>query len=242
MLDLERLLVVAPHPDDETLGAGGAIMRAGRARVIVVTDGEANPWPQRVADRKWRIGDTDRARWGALRRSEALRALAILGVASDDAQFLGLPDAGLGALARSGDPRFIDAIANEVATFAPTTIIAPSFLDLHIDHRAASYFVHAAAPNANIVTYLVHGKFDASRVAATIELTDEEMRRKRAAMDCHATQLRLSRKRFLEHLKPSETYLRTEHDIVRIVLLEEERRAARQHVRHVLRYTNRRSR
>ena len=42
-----RLLVVAPHPDDETLGAGGLMERVhesgGRVNVVYLTDGDGYP-------------------------------------------------------------------------------------------------------------------------------------------------------------------------------------------------------
>src|ERR1035437_4372289 len=73
--DQSRLLLIAPHPDDESLACGTtlqAAVRAGAAvRVIYVTDGDNNPWPQRFMERKWRIRQADRLRWGQLRRREA---------------------------------------------------------------------------------------------------------------------------------------------------------------------------
>ena len=79
-----RLLLFAPHPDDESLACSILLQRALRAgaavRVVYVTDGDDNPWPQRVLERKWRLNATDRRRWGRLRRTEALAALRVLGV------------------------------------------------------------------------------------------------------------------------------------------------------------------
>src|SRR5258706_12213893 len=92
----ERIMILCPHPDDETLATGGVIQRAvagGVAiRIVFVTDGENNPWPQRFLERRFRIGGPERARWGARRRGEALSALEKLGVAGRDAIFLGFPD------------------------------------------------------------------------------------------------------------------------------------------------------
>ena len=48
-----KIAVLAPHPDDESLGTGGLIQQAlaagAEVRVIFVTDGDNNPWPQRFA-------------------------------------------------------------------------------------------------------------------------------------------------------------------------------------------------
>ena len=81
------LVVVAPHPDDETLIAGGVLTaareRGERVAVIVVTN-----------------GDFTCERDGHVRQAETVTALSRLGVAEEDVHFLGYPDgwlAGLGA-------------------------------------------------------------------------------------------------------------------------------------------------
>ena len=84
----DRLLVFAPHPDDETLATGELIQVARAAgaavRVVFATDGDNNPWPQRWCERRWHIGPAERERWGRRRRGEAEAALARLGVATRD--------------------------------------------------------------------------------------------------------------------------------------------------------------
>src|ERR1700746_3506094 len=93
-----RLMLIAPHPDDESLACSIVVQRAVRAgarvRVIYATDGENNPWPQRASERKWRLTEFDRARWGQRRRQETLAALEALGVSGSSVYFLGLPDQG----------------------------------------------------------------------------------------------------------------------------------------------------
>src|SRR2546430_8971449 len=104
----ERTLIIAPHPDDEVIGAGGLIQRAGTVRVVFATAGENNPWPQRVMQRKWFISAADRAEWAALRRREAAASLEALGVPDGCATFLGFRDQEIMPLARRGDQRLTD--------------------------------------------------------------------------------------------------------------------------------------
>ena len=89
-------MLIAPHPDDESVACAVALQRAVRAnaaiRVIYVTDGDNNPWPQRVIESKWRLKADDRSRWGRIRRTEALTALRLLGIEPTAARFMGLPD------------------------------------------------------------------------------------------------------------------------------------------------------
>src|SRR4051812_37319644 len=91
--------MIAPHPDDESLAAGVLLQKAVAAgaavSVLYVTDGDDNPWPQRVLEKRWRLDADDRARWGKRRRAEAIAALEVLGLRAADARFLGLPDQGL---------------------------------------------------------------------------------------------------------------------------------------------------
>ena len=213
----ERLLVVSPHPDDDAIAAGGLMQRAREVRVLVVTDGERNPWPQRFMERKWFLGRDDAARWGALRRAEALCAVKALGHPTSSVRFLGFPDQGIASLARRGDTRLAEALSKEIADFRPTLIVSPSAQDLHSDHRASAWYVHRAAPeDASIVTFVVHGCGDRARVDRTMQLAEREIQRKRDAIRCHESQLLLSRARFLSHAAPAETFYRAEHDLVRV--------------------------
>src|SRR5450432_3940132 len=110
-LSWPRVLVLAVHPDDESLSAGGliqhAIARGGDVRVIVVTDGDDNPWPQRYVERRWHIDAAARARWGDRRRGEAMAALACLGVPQEAVTFWHYPDQGLTKLLLGGGEELI---------------------------------------------------------------------------------------------------------------------------------------
>jgi LmbE family N-acetylglucosaminyl deacetylase len=98
-----RLLVIAPHPDDETLGAGGLIQRVrangGSVRVIVVTSGDALSQGVELTDRTTSPTPNDFRRYGRLRETESAKAVAELGLSPEHITFLGFPDDGLCRLA-----------------------------------------------------------------------------------------------------------------------------------------------
>jgi LmbE family N-acetylglucosaminyl deacetylase len=96
-------LIISPHPDDATLGAGGLIQRVihdgGTVRVIEMTGGDA--FPKGVTAISPRVHPTALSyRWyGSLREREATRAMRRLGVPRSQLRFLGFPDEGLCVLA-----------------------------------------------------------------------------------------------------------------------------------------------
>ena len=237
LFTVQRTLVLAAHPDDDVIAAGGLIQRVVAARgdihVVFVTDGENNPWPQRFIERKFFIEAGDRTRWGAMRRREAICSLARLGIGERCATFLGFPDQGIAKLARRGDMRLRDALRAIVEEFKPTLLLTPSSFDRHPDHRAISYFAHRAAPEATIATYVVHGSAPADRVAFRVELSDDEQRRKREAIECHVSQLALSRERFLSYAGQTEAFFKPEFDRVCVESYARERMTAWLHAAHV---------
>jgi|GEM_PF-639127 len=211
-LPWKRLLVVAPHPDDESLATGGLIRRAvvngASVRVVLATDGEFNHWPQRYVEGRWRIRPADRERWGARRRKEAIAALAMLGVTQAQIDFLGLPDNRLGGLGVTELRRHLAPIIEE---FVPDLVVSPSNCDLHPDHRLLATTVERILdelppPHFQVLTYVTHGCADASRLIVELQLTDEEKDSKLGAILCHETQLALSRARLLRFANESEVF------------------------------------
>jgi LmbE family N-acetylglucosaminyl deacetylase len=100
-----RVIVFAPHPDDETIAAGGllhALARSGQPlRVVVLTNGDGYPRAVTGGDARRAPSAAEYAAFGALRQDEARRALARLGVAPASVSFLGFPDGGLADLWQS---------------------------------------------------------------------------------------------------------------------------------------------
>ena len=209
-----RLLLFAPHPDDESLACSVLLQRAVRAgaavRVVYVTDGDDNPWPQRVLERKWRLNTSDRKRWGRLRRTEALAALHVLGVNGSATRFLGLPDQKLTALLLGGCQSALARFAAIITDWRPTDLLVPSISDTHPDHSALAVMLRLvqsesfsdllARGQMAVWSYVVHGRsptfFDR---AETVCQSHREAAVKLRAIWCHKTQLKLSRKRFLAY-------------------------------------------
>ncbi len=210
----DRVLVIAPHPDDESIACGGLLLAARDAgaarRVVTLTDGDNNPWPQRWIEKRWRIDAAARTRWGARRRAEAHAALDILGVEDDQRIFLGLADGALTAHLMRDTSILLDPIREHIAQFRPNIIALPALDDRHPDHSAAHLAARRAVPNAATesprwLSYSVHGD---SRGAARIgvELNAAQQRAKQQAIACHETQMRLSGARFLAFAAALESY------------------------------------
>lgn len=92
------VLLVSPHPDDETLGAAGMLQdtlsHAREVYVVFMTAGDGFPWTPAYLSRPWDGGAGMRA-FGERRMQESRDALKVLGVPPDHIFFLGFPDRGL---------------------------------------------------------------------------------------------------------------------------------------------------
>lgn len=100
----DRVVVFAPHPDDETLGAGGYLQKAAavgaRVHVVLMTNGEygrsmLDQLPELPAERA--SGYLD---YGMIRQQETLMALGVLGVPQSSVTFLCYPNHLLAAMQR----------------------------------------------------------------------------------------------------------------------------------------------
>jgi N-acetylglucosamine malate deacetylase 1 len=119
----DRVLVVAPHPDDETIGMGGTI-----AKLISLSI------PVRVIFMSNGVTSRDVARETVESRNRAARnAMDVLGV--DDFNFFDFPDNRFDSLPILEIAKLLES---EVSNFRPTVVFAPYRYDLNIDHQIAS--------------------------------------------------------------------------------------------------------
>jgi LmbE family N-acetylglucosaminyl deacetylase len=220
-----RVMMFAPHPDDESLATGVLLQRAVNAgaevRVVYATDGERNCWPQRVLEGKVWLRDIDRRRWGARRRAEALAALQVLGIEPARVFFLGLPDQGLTDMLLQGRDEVFLRIVEAIRLWDPTHLLLPSAADTHPDHSALAVLLEFALqnylPGSRPVVrlhYLVHGRSEAfARGAFELAGSALEQKAKLRAIRCHFTQIALSRKRFLSYAQRPERFIVGERDV-----------------------------
>lgn len=97
--ETHRLLVIAPHPDDDILSAGGtmalAIEDGASVLVVFLTDGDANQGGKRLITMSPFHSARGYRALGSRRQKEAVLALGRLGVGPESAFFLNYPDRGL---------------------------------------------------------------------------------------------------------------------------------------------------
>jgi LmbE family N-acetylglucosaminyl deacetylase len=195
-----RLLVIAPHPDDETIGTGELIQRVrevrGSVRVVLLTNGDNNPWPQRWLERRLRIRPQDRARWGHRRREEMARALHTLGVRAEALHALGWSDMGLTDGLRADSAAMLAPLVEQLRVFTPDLIALPALGDHHPDHGSAHVLVRLAVQQwgggAQLISYLIHGQPDPAALPVELAPDHELHANKLVALETHRSQMALS--------------------------------------------------
>lgn len=173
-----RVLVFAPHPDDEVAGPGGCIAlhrRQGDAvRVVVASTGSAGDPERRF----------DAATYAARRERESRAGLVELGV--EDAIYWGLPDNC--ELSESDREWGRQLAAAAVAAFAPTLVYVPWECEGHPDHHNLHTIVCAALQRTGFAGQVLgYEVWNAMVPDAVVDIT-EVAECKRRAIRAHASQ------------------------------------------------------
>lgn len=174
-------LIVAPHADDETIGAYGLIRalmsRGTRVRVLVVTDGTASHpnssrWPPERLKRE--------------RRRETRRAMRGVGIGAGAIRFLDLPDGAMQHL----DPGQLRPIARAARRVRDLhLIVGPTPDDDHADHRiTASVLARTRLPGVRRVAYEVWSPTDRRPHGTALVLAGATQAGKRRTVRGYRTQ------------------------------------------------------
>lgn len=179
-------LIVAPHADDETIGAFGlirALRGAGTiVRVIVVTDGAAS----HPSSRLWPRDRLVRAREG-----ETRRAMRRMGVARSAICFLRMPDGHLPLDAAACRQRLGAAVRRAGKL---DMIVGPDRDDDHADHRQVAATLAALhLPGVRRLRFKVWPTGSRARRAASLILPPQLRDAKRLALRSYRTQCGLIR-------------------------------------------------
>ena len=166
-IEKQRVLVIAPHPDDETIGPGGCLALHKRAgslvtTLFVTTSGEV-------------AKDVPRAR-------EADRAATLLGYQN---HFLSIPDGSVSL----HEATLASQIALFIRAFTPDTIFCPFPGDHHRDHQATAastaLAISATGFEGDIWCYEVWSTLWPNVLVDISSVVEE----KRAAMNCYESQV-----------------------------------------------------
>lgn len=142
-----KIIVFAPHPDDETLGCGGTIakkMSKGyEVLVVVMTDGKnsfaellgiySDPTPEEVKE---------------IRKEEIRKATSRLGVPERNLLFLDFEDGRLCDYEAVAEEKVADILSD----YSPLQVFFPYFKDFNIDHKATNRVVRKAIEKQNLRT------------------------------------------------------------------------------------------
>lgn len=138
-------VVIAPHQDDETLACGGLIARKRNeglpVHVIFITDGSAShPGHPRLVP----------PAIAALRRAEAMSAMACLGVERTTVHFLNEPDGSLNTISAERREALVLRLADQLRAITPGEIFVPCNPDGSSEHDATFDFVMDAITRAHL--------------------------------------------------------------------------------------------
>jgi N-acetylglucosamine malate deacetylase 2 len=145
----KRIIVVAAHPDDETIGLGGQLASMKDVFLIHVTDGAPRSRPD------WRPH-------AAARRAELLAAAAIAGIPEERCLEVGLPD-------QESARNLIELSCHLSRTFAeirPEIIFTHPYEGGHPDHDACAFAVQHAESSAELWEF---ASYHRSPLSADIE-------------------------------------------------------------------------
>lgn len=170
----DRVLVISPHPDDETLGCGGAIIKmlssSVDVAVVMLTDGNGGGRHKNISQ---------------IRKAEFMKARSILGYSTFS--ILDYPDDQLSLHQKE----LAEQIRRILFEYTPKLVLTPYLLDYPTDHQTTNIALAKALKNA-VQTDIEIGMYEIwtpiSNPSCYLSIT-EEYQQKRMAMESYQSQV-----------------------------------------------------
>lgn len=176
-----KILILSPHPDDEMIGCGGAIIKHlsnnDAIKVIHFTDGSGG-FPD-----DFKPSEIEKKEMAKVRENEANEVKESFGI--DDVVFLKFKDSKLTA-SRS----LVNYLSQQVKDYNPDVIYAPSFLDTNPDHQETARCLSMALKGARkSVVIMQYEVWSPAYVNIYLNI-DKEMDKKIQAIKIYQSQLK----------------------------------------------------
>ena len=188
IIPTQKILIIAPHPDDEIISCGGLIQKIiknkAKIKIVYISNGENNliSLISQIKQKK----PLNTTKLGNKRISEAKKATKILGLSSNNLIFLGYPDSYIKNIYSKkhflykNQKQYTKAnltkkLKQIITNYQPNIIITPHPKDKDPDHQNTTLFVQKIIKNLNskpqLYTYLIHYPFYPSSKKLQINTT-----------------------------------------------------------------------
>lgn len=172
-----KVLVLSPHPDDESLSCGGTLAlhrsNGDRVKIIFLTDGSKADFRSKY----------DLKTYIELREYESSLACSALGV--NDFEFWRITDRLLATAEQETAHRLTELIFN----YQPTLIYAPSPLEFHPDHKAAAAILWRAIQKSRFQTTIAFWEYNRPIIVNTLVDITQVIESKKEACGKYESQL-----------------------------------------------------
>jgi len=182
--DAKRVLVLAPHMDDETIGCGGAlrehVLAGAEVHVVFITDGSLGFERQELS----RLSMEERCK---VRQAEARLACQILGI--PNLHFLNLPDG-----KSQADTESTESLAKIFRSLSPDVVYLPFLTDTHYDHRTTNQLLVTVAKSESLSSSLTVCGYEVwtpLHPNCIVDIT-AHMEDKMQALGCYKSQLAMN--------------------------------------------------